>query len=152
LRRAASPDQDKEVAMTRSVHRLSIIALGLTIFVSSSPISIVRAETSAALAPALTAPAPALAEPAPNTDFWVESDPDDVTVAPDTGSRRHARHYARHYPRREGRRYAYSRDNPAVAAATAVAVGVADLGLLAAYPFYCFPNYGSCSVRSPYRF
>jgi hypothetical protein len=30
--------------------------------------------------------------------------------------------------------------------------GVADLGSIAAYPFYCFPNYDSCSVRVPYRF
>jgi hypothetical protein len=38
------------------------------------------------------------------------------------------------------------------AAATGVAGGIADLSSLAAYPFYCFPNYGSCSVRLPYRF
>ena len=33
-----------------------------------------------------------------------------------------------------------------------VAGGAADLGSVAAYPFYCFPNYGSCPVRVPYRF
>jgi hypothetical protein len=33
-----------------------------------------------------------------------------------------------------------------------MAGGVADLGSIAAYPFYCFPRYGSCSVRVPYRF
>ena len=38
-------------------------------------------------------------------------------------------------------------DNPVAVAATGVAGGVADLGSLAAYPFYCFPNYGSCSVH-----
>ena len=48
-----------------------------------------------------------------------------------------------------GRRYS---DNPVATAATGVAGGVADLGSIAAYPFYCFPNYGSCSVRVPYRY
>ena len=37
-------------------------------------------------------------------------------------------------------------------AAIGMASGVAALGSLAAYPFYCFPNYGSCSVRVPYRY
>jgi len=36
--------------------------------------------------------------------------------------------------------------------AIGVAGGAADLGSVAAYPFYCFPNYGSCSVRVPYRY
>jgi len=58
------------------------------------------------------------------------------------------RHDARHYVRH----YAYRYHNPVAAAATGVVGGVADLGSLAAYPFYCFPNYGSCSVRMPYRF
>ena len=64
--------------------------------------------------------------------------------------RHYPRHSARHYVWRSGRRY-YS-DNPAATAATGVAGGVADLGSIAAYPFYCFPNYGSCSVRVPYRY
>ncbi len=42
--------------------------------------------------------------------------------------------------------------NPMATAATRVAGGVADVGSIAAYPLYCFPNYGSCSVRVPYRF
>jgi hypothetical protein len=33
-----------------------------------------------------------------------------------------------------------------------VAGGVADLGSIAAYPFYCFPDYGACRVRVPYRY
>jgi len=28
--------------------------------------------------------------------------------------------------------------------------GVADLGSIAAYPFYCFPRYGSCHFHRPY--
>ena len=56
----------------------------------------------------------------------------------------------RHYAWRNGHHY-YS-DNPVASAATGVAGGIADLGSIAAYPFYCFPNYGSCSVRMPYRF
>ncbi len=134
--------------MTRSVSRVSIIALGVTIFVSSSSISMVRAETSAQLAPTSSASAPSLADPVPNPDFWMESGPDDATVARDPGSHHRARHYARRYARRDG----HYRDNPAAIAATRVAGGAADVGSLAAYPFYCFPNYGSCSVRWPYRF
>ena len=60
-----------------------------------------------------------------------------------------ARHYTRHYAARNVHRYD---GNPVTTAATGVAGGVADLGSIAAYPFYCFPNYGSCSVRVPYRF
>jgi hypothetical protein len=88
----------------------------------------------------------------PTPDFWVESGPDDATVAQHPASRHPARHYARQHAWRDGRRHAYYSDNPVAAAATGVAVGVADLGSLAAYPFYCFPNYGSCSVHWPYRF
>jgi hypothetical protein len=120
----------------------------LATFVSSSPLSTVRANTSAQPAPTSSAPASSLAEPVPTPDFWVESGPDDATVAQHPASRRHARHYAR----RDGHRYAYYSDNPVAVAATGVATGVADLGSLAAYPVYCFPNYGSCSVRWPYRF
>jgi hypothetical protein len=32
-------------------------------------------------------------------------------------------------------------------AANGVVGGVADLGSIAAYPIYCFPNYGSCPVH-----
>jgi hypothetical protein len=68
--------------------------------------------------------------------------------------RHHPRYrYARHYAWRNGRRYyRYYSDNPVASAATGVADGVADLGSIAAYPFYCFPDYGSCSVRVPYRY
>jgi len=138
--------------MSRSVLRVSIIALGVATFVSSSPLSAARADTSAQPAPAPSAPAPSLPEPAPTPDFWVESGPDGATVAQHPVARRHARHYARHYAWRDGRRYAYYSDNPVASAATGMAGSVADLGSLAAYPFYCFPNYGSCSVRWPYRF
>jgi hypothetical protein len=126
--------------MTLSIPRVSIIALGVAAFVSSLSLSAARADTSALGAPApfgATAPA----EPAPKPDFWVESGPDEATVAQRPAAHQHARRHAwRH-------RY----DSP-VAAATGVAGGLADLGLLAAYPFYCFPNYGSCSVRVPHRF
>ena len=121
--------------MTHSVLRVSIAALGVATFVSSFPLYAARADTSA-----LGAPAPA--EPAPKPDLWVTSGPDEATLA----QRPAARHHARHSPWRH--RY----DNPMAAAATGVAGGIADLSSLAAYPFYCFPNYGSCSVRLPYRF
>ena len=98
-----------------------------------------------------TASAPLLSEPA-TTPGWAEAGPHGATVAQQNAARRYPHHYARHYAWRSGHRY-YYRANPAVAtAATGVAGGVADLGSIAAYPFYCFPNYGSCSVRVPYRF
>jgi len=130
--------------MTRTVPQISAIALGVAALVSLSPLSIARADESAAPAP--SAAAPSLSEPAP-TPAWAESGPTRTTGA------QHAtvRHYThRHYAYRNGHRY-YS-DNPVATTATGVAGGVADLGSIAAYPFYCFPNYGSCSVRVPYRY
>jgi hypothetical protein len=159
--------------MTRTVSRTSAIALGMAALVSLSPVFAWAdpsaepapnpAPTSSAAAPS-TAPtptpperpatsssatAPSLAEPAP-TPSWAESGPQGPTVAQQSGARRYSHHYVRHYAWRNGRRY-YS-DNPVATAATGVAGGVADLGSIAAYPFYCFPNYGSCSVRVPYRY
>jgi hypothetical protein len=125
--------------MTHSVLRVSIAALGVAAFVSSFPLSAVRANTPPNVA------TPSRDEP-PTVDFWVESGPDEAAVAQHPVARHHARHYAHHYARQGGRRYAY---NPVAAAATGV---VAGLGSLAAYPLYCFPNYGSCSIRWPYRF
>ena len=98
-------------------------------------------------APTTTAAAPSLNEPAP-TPAWAEAGPHGTTVAQNPGVRHYAhRHYAYY---RNGHRY-YS-DNPVGTAAMGVAGGAADLGSIAAYPFYCFPNYGSCSVRVPYRY
>jgi hypothetical protein len=57
------------------------------------------------------------------------------------------RQYAHRHAAYRNRRRAYGA-NPVRAAAT----GMADLGSIAAYPIYCFPNYGSCSVRVPDRF
>ncbi len=136
--------------------RTSAIALGIAGFVSLAPLSAAFADSSAEPAPTPSAPAstpapvssaagPSLSEPAP-TPAWAESGPGAATVAQHPS----ARHYAhRHYAYRYGHRYS---DNPVTTAATGVAGGVADLGSIAAYPFYCFPNYGSCSVRVPYRY
>ena len=144
--------------MTCNLVRVSTVAL----VASLAPLSAARADMPAAPTP--TAPAaapstaaapnaatPSLAEPAPTPDFWAESGPGGPTAAQQPAARRYAHHY-RHYAWRNGRRYAYYNDNPVAAAATGVVGGVADLGSIAAYPFYCFPNYGSCSVRMPYRF
>lgn len=152
--------------MTHSVPRTSPIALGVAALVSLSPLSAAFADQSApafvdqsaepaptpnapAMAPnpasATTAATPSLSKPAP-TPSWAESGRSGAKVA----QRPAARHYTRHYAARNGHRY-YS-DNPVTTAATGVAGGVADLGSIAAYPFYCFPNYGSCSVRVPYRY
>ena len=92
------------------------------------------------------AAAPSLNEPAP-TPGWAEAGPAGTTVTQHPAVRRYAH---RHYAYRDGRRY-YS-DNPVGQVAMGVAGGAADLGSVAAYPFYCFPNYGSCRVRVPYRY
>ena len=141
--------------MTHGIPRTSAIALSVAALVSLSPLS-AWADTPAAPAPpARPAPAssaaatPSLNEPAP-TPVWAESGPGAPTVAQQRAMRHYPRHPARRYAWRSGRRY-YS-DNPVATAATGVAGGVADLGSIAAYPFYCFPNYGSCSVRVPYRY
>ena len=138
--------------MTCNLVRVSTIAL----VVSLAPLCAARADMSSAPTPtppaaapstaaAPSAATPSLAEPAPTPDFWAESG-----LGQQPAVRHHARHSARHYAWRNGRRY-YS-DNPVGDAAIGVVGGVADLGSIAAYPFYCFPNYGSCSVRVPYRF
>jgi hypothetical protein len=145
--------------MTRSVSRTSAITLGVAAFVSLSTLSPAFADQSAEPAPTPSAPAatanpapastavgPSLSEPSP-TPGWAEAGPGGKTIAQRPGVRHSAN---RHYAYRNGRRY-YN-DNPVVTAATGVAGGVADLGSIAAYPFYCFPNYGSCSVRVPYRY
>jgi hypothetical protein len=133
----------REVSMTHSVLRVSAIALGAAAFAALSPLPTALADTGSA--------APSLSEPAP-TPGWAETGPASTgTVA--TAVRhpvRYAHHYRRHYAWRNGRRYAYYDHNPVTAAATGVVGGVADLGSLAAYPFYCFPNYGSCPVYWPY--
>lgn len=153
--------------MTHNIARTSAIALGMAAFVSLSPLS-ARADTpagsnpapaSSATAPstaptpparpASTASAPSLSEPA-TTPGWAEAGPHGPTVAQQNGARRYPHRYARHYAWRSGHRD--YRANPVATAATGMAGGVADLGSIAAYPFYCFPNYGSCSVRVPYRF
>jgi hypothetical protein len=154
-----------EVSMTDSVLRVSAIALGAAAFLSLSPLSAARADTSAEPAPTPTtaapastaaapasAPAPAaaaapsLSEPAP-TPGWAEGPSSGATAAAHPYVRHYAHRYTRRYAWRNGHRYVTYGDNPVAVAATGVAGGVADLGSLAAYPFYCFPNYGSCSVH-----
>jgi hypothetical protein len=105
-----------EVVTTHSVLRVSIAALGVAAFVSLFPLSTARADTPPSAATTL------LSEPAPTLDFWVESGPDEATIAQHPAARHHARHYARHYAWRDGRRYAYHSDNPVAAAATGVPI------------------------------
>jgi hypothetical protein len=149
--------------MTCSVPRTSAIALGVAAFVSLSTLSVARADSASepAPTPSMTAPAhptsaptpartttaaaPSLNEPAP-TPAWAESGPHGPPTAAQNSSVRHSAH--RHYAYRNERRS----DNPVATVAMGVAGGAADLGSVVAYPFYCFPNYGSCSVRVPYRY
>ena len=55
-------------------------------------------------------------------------------------------HYGRHYIRYARHDY----HHPAAAAAAGAAGALADLGSVAAYPLYCFPDYRSCPVHLPY--
>lgn len=148
--------------MTYSVPRNSALAFGVAALVSLSALSAARADsaTEPAPTPSMTLPAhppsvpapapmssaaaPSLNEPAP-TPSWAESGSHRTTVAQNSAVRHSAHH---HYAYRNERRS----DNPVATVAMGVAGGAADLGSVAAYPFYCFPNYGSCSVRVPYRY
>jgi hypothetical protein len=156
--------------VTYSVPRISAMALSAAALMSLSTLSAARADSSAppasnaapasspaAPSPAPTPPArpastssaaaaPSLDEPAP-TPGWAEAGPRETAVAQHPAVRHYTR---RHYAYRDGHRY-YS-DNPVGQVAMGVAGGAADLGSVAAYPFYCFPNYGSCRVRVPYRY
>ena len=148
--------------MTYSVPRTSTIAFGVAALVSLSAFSAANADSASepAPTPSMTAPAhptsaptpaptttaaaPSLNEPAP-TPAWAESAPHGTTAAQNSSVHRSAH---RHYAYRNERRS----DNPVATVAMGVAGGAADLGSVVAYPFYCFPNYGSCSVRVPYRY
>jgi hypothetical protein len=55
--------------------------------------------------------------------------------------------HQRGYASREARGYVRYESNPVASATRGVANGVADLGSIAAYPVYCFPNYGSCPLH-----
>ena len=152
--------------MTQSVLRVSAIALGAAVFLSLAPLSIARADTSAEPAPTPGQPAPAsnaaapnatppsaaapsLSEPAP-TPGWAESGPGKATAAERSHMRQYAHRYTRHYAHyawRNGHRYVAYSHHPVATAANGVVGGLADLGSIAAYPIYCFPNYGSCPMH-----
>jgi hypothetical protein len=132
--------------MTHRVFRPSAIALGLAVLVSSAPLCVAYADTSAPAAPNAE---PSLSEPAP-TPSSAETGPAPAGNRP-AATRHRAAGYAQRHAWRNAHRYGYRSANPVADAATGVVGGVADLGSVAAYPFYCFPNYGSCHVRLPYR-
>jgi hypothetical protein len=147
--------------MTHGAPRTSAVIFGASVLVSLLAFTAAQADSASAPAatPSVTMPAhppstpipaspstaaaPSLSEPAP-TPAWAESGPHG-TVAQNSAVRRAAH---RHYAYRNERRS----DNPVATVAMGVAGGAADLGSVAAYPFYCFPNYGSCAVRVPYRY
>ncbi len=124
---------------------ISAIALGMAALVSF-PLSAAYADTAPA---GPNAVAPSLSEPAP-TPSWAESGPGSTGSATATIHQR-ARGHVRHVVYRNHYRYVRSGDNFVADTANGVVGGGADLGSMAAYPFYCFPDYGSCSVRLPYR-
>lgn len=118
---------------------ISAIALSMAALVSF-PLSSAYADTAA----------PSLAEPSP-TPGWAKSGPASTSAATVTNHQR-LRGHARHVAYRNEHRYVRSGSNFVADTANGVVGGVEDLGSVAAYPFYCFPNYGSCSVRVPYRY
>jgi hypothetical protein len=154
--------------MTHGALHVSAIALGVAAFVSISPLSTASADSStpSGATPSLSEPAPtpslATSPPSGTTPTQSGATPSlsepvptpSLATAPQRPSHITVGHYARHthYAWRNGHRYAYySYDrNPVAAAATGVVGGMADLGSIAAYPFYCFPRYGSCHVYRPY--
>ena len=143
--------------MTHGALHISAIALGVAAFVSVLPLS-----TASADSPPSGAALPSLAEPAPTPSIATSpsggtaSAPGEANGAgvmpPERPSHIYGGHTARHahYAWRHGRRYAAYSRNPVGAAANVVVGGVADLGSIAAYPFYCFPRYGSCPFYRPY--
>ena len=146
-----------------SVPRTSALAFGVAALVSLSALSAARADSlsepaptpsvtmpahpvsTTTPAPTSSASAPSLNEPSP-TPAWPESRPHGKVAR--NSPVRHSAHHHYAYRNERGRRS----DNPVATVAMGVAGGAADLGSVAAYPFYCFPNYGSCPVRVPYRY
>ena len=147
--------------MTYIVPRTSAIAFGVAALVSLSTLSAALADSASqpAPTPSVTMPAhpPSAPTPATTTSAAAPSLNEPAPTPAGAGSGPHGsvaqnspvRHSAHH-------RYAYRSErrsgNPVATVAMGVAGGAADLGSVAAYPFYCFPNYGSCSVRVPYRY
>ncbi len=119
----------------------SAIALGVAALVSF-PLSAAYADTAPA---GPNAAAPSLSEPAP-TPSWAESGPGSTGNANATIHQR-ARGHVRHVVYRNHYRYVRAGDNFVADTASGVVGGVADLGSMAAYPFYCVPDYSLASLK-----
>jgi hypothetical protein len=114
---------------------------------ATPPAPMPPSSTSHATTPATSAAKPSLAEPA-TTPGWAESGPTSgKTAEVRRPSHVYARHYLRHPRRYVSRGYVRYENNPVATATRGVVDGVADLGSIAAYPVYCFPDYGSCPLR-----
>ena len=123
---------------------ISAIALGMAALVSF-PLSAAYAAT-----PPAGPNAPSLSEPSP-TPAWAEAGPARTGNRMATVHHHRAHVAARHVAYRDHYRSVRSGGNVVADTANGVVGGVEDLGSVAAYPVYCFPNYGSCSLRLPYR-
>jgi hypothetical protein len=125
---------------------------------ATPPAPMPPSSTSQATTPATSPAKPSLAEPA-TTPGWAEAGPKrgagkrmEVRRPTHVYARRYGPHEMRHYARRSEHGYpplGYVRyeNNPVATATRGVVDGVADLGSIAAYPVYCFPDYGSCPLR-----
>ena len=157
--------------MTNDALHISVLALGVAAFAWLTPLSPARADSPPAnnATPSLASPAPTsltapsgpaatapTANPAPAqsaaTPSLGEPAPTSKIAESGTANARPPSHaysphaYRRHYARAYVHRYREN-ENPVTAAAHGVVAGVSTLGSVAAYPIYCFPNYGSCHLR-----
>jgi hypothetical protein len=143
--------------MTHDALHVSVLALGVAALAWIAPLSPARADSSApdASTPSLSEPAPTPSiATTPNgptpTQSAVEPPPKPSMAEGGTDAMPRATHaYKHHYARANARR-PRDDENPVMAAAHGVVGGVTTLGSVAAYPIYCFPNYGSCRLRRLY--
>lgn len=123
---------------------ISTIAFGVAALVSL-PLSAAYADAPTPAGPNT----PSLSEPAPTPGWAVGGS--SSTVSGSAMAHRPTRVRVRHVAWRNEPHYVRSSSNFVANTANGVVGGVEDLGSVAAYPLYCFPNYGSCHVRLPYR-
>jgi hypothetical protein len=133
--------------MTHDVRRIPAIALGVAAFVSFSAAHADAPVPASGVAASSDSAEPA---PTPRTPEALGSPARTPAQAQRVAHATTHRHVARRHVWRY-RYYGYRSDDPVGEFASGVVGGAADLGSMAAYPFYCFPNYGRCHVRLPYR-
>jgi hypothetical protein len=131
--------------MTYSAIRVPAVALGAACLVWLSPLAPAHANMAATSG---ATSAPAQGASAPSGAVAATPGATSSPSGPAVVRRRAVGHH--HYVHHNARYARYYRYHPIAAGAATVADGIADLGSIAAYPIYCFPNYGTCPVYLPY--